>query len=235
MSAENGKKKRLGEILIEEGLINDLQLSRALGAQKQWGGKIGETLLRHGMISEDDLAYALQSSLKVKWLALKGLKISEEAVRLLPAATAKELMVIPVGMKKTTVYVATTDPSDIRVLDTVAFNLGKKVQPIIATQTDIKWAIARYYDKTMPEEEAATTPVKVQVDLTEAQDKSSLFLGTQDRSAEGPGLQARSAGPGRPQDRQNIESTLNGLISLMLEKKMITREELTDKIAEGDI
>ena len=45
-----GEKKRIGEILIEAGVINDLQLARALGDQKQWGGKIGEILLRMKML-----------------------------------------------------------------------------------------------------------------------------------------------------------------------------------------
>ncbi|HEB01972.1 MAG TPA: hypothetical protein ENI12_01935, partial [Nitrospirae bacterium] len=65
--ANSTKKKRLGELLIEEGVINDLQLATALGDQKQWGGKIGEILLRLKMMSEEDLAYALQARLKVKW------------------------------------------------------------------------------------------------------------------------------------------------------------------------
>jgi type IV pilus assembly protein PilB len=154
MATNKPMKKRLGEILIEEGVISDLQLTQALGDQKQWGGKIGEILLRLGSMTEEDLAFALQARLKVKWLSLKEMRISDAIIKLVPEETAKQLNVVPVGIKKTTLFIAMTDPTDLKTLDTLSFNLGSTVKPVIATQSDIKWAIAKYYDGVKEEAQA---------------------------------------------------------------------------------
>lgn len=209
--ANGQKKKRLGEILIEEGVINDLQLATALGDQKQWGGKIGEILLRMKMLTEEDLAFALQARLKVKWLSLKEMTIQEAILKLVPEDTVKKFMIVPVGIKKTTLYIAMTDPTDLKTLDTLSFNLGMMVKPVIATQSDIKWAIARYYDKTVPESEVLAESAK---------SKSQAQAG-------GADLKTRI-------ERQKFERNLSGLIALLIEKKIITQDELAEKISDMD-
>ena len=209
-------KKRLGEILIEEGVINDLQLATALGDQKQWGGKIGEILLRLKMVTEEDLAYALQARLKVKWLSLKEMQIQEAIVKLIPEETAKKFLIMPVGIKKTTLYVAMTDPTDLQTLDTLSFNLGMQIKPVIATQSDIKWAIARYYDKIMPEEDKSEFRAGVQAEPTaEAKSKSER-------------LKKRI-------EQDQFQRNLKGLMALLVEKKIITQDELAQKISEFEI
>ena len=213
--ANSTKKKRLGELLIEEGVINDLQLATALGDQKQWGGKIGEILLRLKMMSEEDLAYALQARLKVKWLSLKEMQIQEAIIKLVPEDTAKKFLIVPVGIRKTTLYIAMTDPTDLKTLDTLSFNLGMQVKPVIATQSDIKWAIARYYDKTVPDEEVSEYQAGVQAEIPDAKEKSEK-------------LKKRIA-------RDQFEKNLKGLIALLLEKKVITQDELAEKISDFDL
>ena len=213
--ANGAKKKRLGEILIEEGVINDLQLATALGDQKQWGGKIGEILLRMKMMTEEDLAFALQTRLKVKWLSLKEMTIQEAIIKLVPEETAKQFLVVPVGIKKTTLYIAMTDPTDLKTLDTLSFNLGMMIKPVIATLTDIKWAIARYYDKTIPDEEVAA--VQAEAKQAPSEDKGK-----------GADLQKRI-------EKKQFENNLKGLVSLLIEKGLITQEELAEKMADFDL
>ena len=213
--ATGPKKKRLGELLIEEGVINDLQLATALGDQKQWGGKIGEILLRLKMLTEEDLAYALQSRLKVKWLSLKEMQIQDAIIKLVPEDSAKKFLIVPVGIRKTTLYIAMTDPTDLKTLDTLSFNLGMQVKPVIATQSDISWAIARYYDKTIPGEQPPEFQAGVQAEVPDAKEKSEK-------------LKKRI-------ERDQFEKNLKGLIALLLEKKVITQEELADKISDFDL
>ncbi len=210
--ANGAKKKRLGEILIEEGVINDLQLATALGDQKQWGGKIGEILLRMKMMTEEDLAFALQTRLKVKWLSLKEMTIQEAIIKLVPEETAKKFLIVPVGIKKTTLYIAMTDPTDLKTLDTLSFNLGMMLKPVIATQSDIKWAIARYYDKTIPDEELTSVQIE----------------------ANNEAVEEKSADLKKRMERQQFENNLKGLVSLLIEKGLITQEELAEKIADYD-
>lgn len=212
MNTPKSRRKKLGEILIEEGVIDDMQLARALGDQKQWGGRLGEILLRMKLVTEDDLAYALQSNLRVKWLSLKEMRIPEAVIKLIPADIAKKFMVVPVALKKTVLYIATTDPTDLVSLDTISFNIGMVVKTVIATQSDIRWAIARYYDKTVPGEEGAAAEQGLAAPADEAEEKDAALKKRMERKA-------------------NV-TALKGLISLLIEKKVITQEELADKIGE---
>jgi type IV pilus assembly protein PilB len=213
LSPPKSKKKRLGEILIAEGVIDDLQLARALGDQKQWGGKLGEILLRMKLVTEEDLAYALQANLRVKWLSLKEVRIPEAIIKLVPEDLAKKFMVVPVALKKTALYIATTDPTDLMAIDTISFNIGMMVKPVIATQSDIKWALARYYDKTVPEEPVPAGQVY---------------------QAEAAAPQAKDTALKKRMERKASSNALKGLISLLIEKSVITQDELAEKISELD-
>jgi len=237
--ANGAKKKRLGEILIEEGVINDLQLATALGDQKQWGGKIGEILLRMKMMTEEDLAFALQARLKVKWLSLKEMTIQEAIIKLVPEDTAKKFLVVPVGIKKTTLYIAMTDPTDLKTLDTLSFNLGMMIKPVIATQSDIKWAIARYYDKTISDEEIA--PVRAEAKKAASEDEAIPEGEMTDAQAEA--MQAASDNRDKPKsdslkkrmEQRQFDNNIKGLVALLIEKGVITQEELAEKISEYDL
>ncbi len=239
--ANGAKKKRLGEILIEEGVINDLQLATALGDQKQWGGKIGEILLRLKMMTEDDLAFALQTRLKVKWLSLKEMTIQEAIIKLVPEETAKQFMVVPVGIKKTTLYIAMTDPTDLKTLDTLSFNLGMMIKPVIATLTDIKWAIARYYDKTIPDEEVKAVHAEARQASYESKDEPIPDEEMSDaqteamQAASGGKVKAKGADLQKRMERKQFENNLKGLVALLIEKGLITQEELAEKIADFDL
>lgn len=140
-------KKRLGEIMIEAGLLNEYQLAIALGQHKQWGMKLGAQIVKLGFIREEDLAYVLQHQLGIKWLSLRDVSIEDEAIGAVPAEVARKYGIMPIGFKKkNTLIIATSDPTDLRTLDTISFNIGKKIEPVIATVSDIDWAIGRYYE-----------------------------------------------------------------------------------------
>lgn len=140
-------KKRLGEIMMEAGLINEYQLAIALGQHKQWGEKLGSQLIKLGFIREEDLAYVLQHQMGIKWLSLRDIEIETDAIGAVSVNIAKKYGIMPIGLKKkNTLIIATTDPTDLRMLDTISFNVGKKLEPVIATISDIEWAIGRYYE-----------------------------------------------------------------------------------------
>ncbi|MBI5142677.1 MAG: hypothetical protein HZA20_10905 [Nitrospirae bacterium] len=140
------ERRRLGEILLEAGLINELQLARALGQHKQWGGKLGNSLIKMGFISEEDLAAVLESQLGIKWISLRDIVISEGAIGSMKAEVAKKYHIMPVLVARKNITVATNDPTDLVTLDTVEFILGKRIKPVIAIKSEIEWAIAKYYD-----------------------------------------------------------------------------------------
>jgi type IV pilus assembly protein PilB len=146
----SGTRKKLGKILLAESRITEHQLAQALGHQRQWKGsvKLGSELIRRGFISEEDLAFVLAKQLHIRWLSLHDCRIDHDAVRAVDAQIAKQLCMMPIARKDRTLTVATIDPTDLISLDTLGFAVGLRIEPVIATSSDIRWAIARYYDRT---------------------------------------------------------------------------------------
>jgi type IV pilus assembly protein PilB len=149
MKKSSVQKKRLGRILLAEGCITEEQLAQALGHQKQWKGsvKLGSELIRRGYISEEDLAFVLAKQLNIPWLSLHECRIDQDAVRAVDAKLARKLSMMPVAKRNGGLTVATIDPTDLVTLDTLGFAAGMRIEPVIATSSDIRWAIARYYDR----------------------------------------------------------------------------------------
>ena len=168
------KKMQLGEIFIKAGIINELQLARALGDQKQWGGRLGSILVRMGYITEDDLAAVLEQQMGVKWLSLKDLTISDDAIRVVKKDIAKKYFIVPVAYDGKVVTLAMPDPNDLRSVDTLEFVLGKRIRPVIATKGDIEWAITKYYEKTAIEE-GEKIPLYKEPEIVVEEDISVLF------------------------------------------------------------
>jgi type IV pilus assembly protein PilB len=202
-------KKRLGDILIEEGLINDTQLAIALGDQKQWGGRLGSTLVKKGFVREEDMAYALGNQLGFKWVSLRDLNITQKALDAVKADIAKKYNIMPLGLKGNDLTIAMGDPTDLKTIDTLGFITGKKIKPVIAVESDIILSIAKHYDK----EFIATDAYK---EVVKAKKKPAPVQG-----------QARG-------NTIETKKTLESLIKLLIRKNLISVQELKDIIEEGD-
>jgi hypothetical protein len=146
MDGSKKGKKRLGEMLIEEGLISEHQLAAALGQLRQWGGKLGAELVSRNFITEEDLCSVLEKQLGITWLSLRDITISPEAVKTIKHETAKNYSIMPVAVDGPSCTVAIADPKDLEILDTLNFITGKEIKPVIATHSDIRWAIEKYYE-----------------------------------------------------------------------------------------
>jgi len=145
-------RKRLGELLIEAGLVDALQLAVALGDQKQWGGKLGATLVQKGFISAGDLAHVLARQLRIEWISLKDREIPDDVIGLLDVKIAKKHKAIPIEADTRSVTVAMSNPTDLKAVDDIAFVTGKPVKAVLALDGEIMMAIARYYDKVWVDE-----------------------------------------------------------------------------------
>jgi len=143
------KGLKVGEILLQVGIIDEIQLESALAEQRQWGHRLGRTLVKLGMIEEDELirALALQFSLPVA--VVEGKRIPSEAIALVPARVAIEHSVIPLFVKRDgnigRIFLGMEDPSNVEVLDDLSFRTGLEIQPVMVAPTDLAAAIDRYY------------------------------------------------------------------------------------------
>lgn len=149
MSKSSGKKQkpaRLGELLLDTGLIAPHQLSVALGQQAKWGGKLGSELIRLGFIGESELAYILEKQLGIKWVSLQDEEISSEVIQSVSRDIARKYHIMPIACSHQTVTIAMVNPNDLDTVDAIAFAVGKTVTPVMALESDIEWALSCYYD-----------------------------------------------------------------------------------------
>src|SRR4051812_18925715 len=127
-----GPRKRLGELLVEAGVIDQHQLQSALGHQKQWGGKLGRILVEKRFVTEDLMIKVLCRQLGMEAVDLSQQKVHERVIGLVPVEMATQFQVVPVGLKREAggdvLYLAMGDPTNLEALDAVQFKTGKKVR-----------------------------------------------------------------------------------------------------------
>lgn len=150
-------KKRLGEMLIEAGVIDETQLKAALGHQRRWGGKLGQSLVDMKMTTEDRIVEALARRFGYEVVNLRGLSRSpalDAALQLVPRDLATRHTFLPFATDSGTLSIAMSDPSNIAAVDELSFRTGKRVKVALAGDREVYDAIRRCY---YPEEEAERT------------------------------------------------------------------------------
>jgi hypothetical protein len=161
-------KKRLGDLLLEEGLIDQHQLQSALAAQQQWGGRLGRHLLDMGFVSEHVLVQALARLLRIPSVQVSQVSIPQAVLAAVPVKTAERFNLIPLslvepgpdGPPRRTLVVAMSDPTNLTALDEVQFSSGCEVRPVVSGDGAIQHAIRVHYYGERVEPEA--TPIQMQ-------------------------------------------------------------------------
>lgn len=138
--------RRLGDLLVNEGLISREGLQRALSEQKGSNEKLGSILVRLGLIQEDQLIGFLSRQYGIPSITLTQLDIDPEVVKLVPAQIAKKYEVLPVKRTGNALTLAMADPTNVFALDDVAFMTNFQVLPVVASQGAIRQAIERLYE-----------------------------------------------------------------------------------------
>ncbi|MBI4431442.1 MAG: hypothetical protein HY587_06995 [Candidatus Omnitrophica bacterium] len=158
MPKEAGHKK-LGEILLEYGILNEGGLNQALKTQESEGGLLGEILIRLGFVKEEDIVIALATQFNFPYLPIDNFEINPQAVKALPIDTVRQYLCIPIDRVQSILTVVMSDPSNAQAIKTIESTSGCHVQPFVATVTEIKKAIKRYYKLEFPEDNNASVNV----------------------------------------------------------------------------
>ena len=137
--------ERLGELLVRKNLITPEQFKKALEDQKSNGARLESSLVKLGYIKEDELLSFLSAQYRVPSIKLSKVEINANVVKLVPASTAKKHFVIPTNRIGTKLTLAMVDPSNITVIDEIKFITGFRVEPVVASETEIIDAIKKYY------------------------------------------------------------------------------------------
>ncbi len=136
---------KLGEMLLKAGLISQPQLQEALEAQKKNGGKLGFNLVKLGYVKEDDITQLLSDQYGVPSINLRHFEIDESVIDLVPSEVAQKYLVLPVNRTGATLTIAMADPTNVFAMDDIKFMTGYNVEPVVASEIAIRESIERYY------------------------------------------------------------------------------------------
>jgi len=140
--------EKLGELLVKSNFITSQQLGKALEDQKASGGKLGDSLIRLGLVKEGELVGFLSKQYGMPSVNLAELKISPDVIKIIPNDVAIKYQVIPVSLKNSTLIVAMVDPSNIFAIDDIKFLTGYRIEPMITSESAMAHALDTYYGTT---------------------------------------------------------------------------------------
>lgn len=138
-------RKRLGDLLVEAGLITEDQLQSTL-KEKVQSQKLGDALLQRGYITEQQLIEVLEFQLGIPHISLYRYPFDLNLFHLIPKETAKRNQLIPLKKDGDKLFVAMADPMDYFAIDDLRLSTGFQIETAIATKDDILRAINKYYD-----------------------------------------------------------------------------------------
>ncbi len=137
------KRKKLGETLVEWGLIDEKALDEALEFSQKHHKRIGEALVELTLCNEDDVSKALASQFGLEYLDLDHHAVDRDVLGLIPNKLIEDYSVIPLGEEGSRLKVIITDPLDLETLDLLRFRLNREIIPTLAASSKVK----RFIDK----------------------------------------------------------------------------------------
>ena len=139
---------RIGDLLIEEGLITREQLGQALTEQRSSGMRLGYVLVKMGFVQELEITKMLARQYHVPAVDLGKFKVEEKIVNLVPADVALKHTVLPLKREGRSLTVAMAEPGDVQVVDDLKFITRCDIVPVIAGEYTLRTAIEKYYEGT---------------------------------------------------------------------------------------
>lgn len=173
----NRMQSKIGQMLINAGLISKEDLDQALEEQRQSGERIGAILIRRELLDEATLVEFLSKQFSVPVVNPSKLNISKAVTGLIPVNVVQKYQVVPFGLVGNTLHVAMSDPGNLFVIDDIRFITQKNVQIHAAPESAIKRAIERLYASSPNEsleEVMGMIREEVDVDLVDTSDEIEL-------------------------------------------------------------
>jgi len=169
-------RKRIGELLVERGLITPAQLEEGLSHQRQSRQRLGVALIQKGVLTEEQLANTLAEALGIPLVDLKGVQPEWSAIHMLRAQFCEQHDLFPFAMTapatggsgekakpgarpqpRKQLLVAMSDPLNVPAIEEIEFTTGLKVAPRMAPLSAVRGAILRYYHKVNPDQPVEDT------------------------------------------------------------------------------
>ncbi|WP_058301308.1 GspE/PulE family protein [Gorillibacterium timonense] len=138
-------RKRIGDLLMEAGVITEEQLSQALIQQKELKMRLGDVLITQGYITQQQFIEVLEFQLGIPHVQIYRQKIEQRIVQLIPQKVAEQHSVLPLRIDGNKLVLAMADPLDYFAIDEIRILTGLRIEPVIASKEELVRAIARYY------------------------------------------------------------------------------------------
>ena len=146
------RKKPMGELLVEEKIIDEHQLKAALAYQRKWGGRLGTVLVSLRFITEEKLLKFLSTHFQMPMINFEKTTIPPTVINSVPQEIAEKFNLIPLAIRteagRPHIFVVMSDPTNLEAIDAVQFKTGMKVKPVLAYDSAIAQAIKDYYEGT---------------------------------------------------------------------------------------
>ena len=165
------EKVRIGNLLVQEKLISQEQLSLALEQQKRSGRKLGRVLIEMGFATEEGISETLAKQLKIPYLNLKHYSINLQVARMLPENLARRFRALLLEDKGNTYLVAMADPADLFAYDEIARSLRRDIELVLVNENQVLETIDRIYRRT---EQITDLARELGADMGEAVDFGAL-------------------------------------------------------------
>ncbi len=244
-------RKKLGEMLLEAGVIDQTGLRAALVEQRRWGGHLGRVLIDMKLVTEEQLVSILSRQLGIATVEVDKQQIPQNVIDLVPGELAEQFSLIPFAQPMKFLDVAMSDPTNLGIIDELRIRTQLNVRPYLAGPRTIERAVAKYYGRGVM---AASVARNASLDLEPDPSKPMEVIrgGTHPPpfatpTAPGPGAidlslptppRNRDAEVAALQERlsklealvQRDEDVLRKVLALLVEKGVATREEILERL-----
>jgi len=239
-------RKKLGEMLIEAGVLDEARLRSALADQRRWGRSLGKTLVEMRLIGEDELVRVLGKQLGLPSIDLDKFLIPDSVTSLVPDELARQHQIVAFNAQMKFLDVAMVDPTNLGVIDELRIRTQMNIRPYLCGPRMIERALAKYHGGTQRSDIAISIEMPDVMDTsaqapTEQRPINELprrppsrtmsppVLSGQTRDDEIDALQARISRLEALVERD--EAVLRKLLALLVDKGVATREEIVERLS----
>jgi len=136
---------RIGDLLVKDGIISQDQLTKALGEQKKTGGRLGSILVKLGFVSDEEVTTFLSRQYGVPSINLSYFEVDPAVIKLIPEDTARRYEVLPLSRVGSSLTIAMVDPTNVFAMDDIKFMTGFNIEPVVASEAAIAEALRKFY------------------------------------------------------------------------------------------
>jgi hypothetical protein len=234
--------RKLGELLVEAGAVKEAQLQAALNAQKDSGHPLGMTLVRMGFLDEITLIRSLANQLSIPLVRLQGKRVRAEILDTIPPDLAEKHRCLPLFVRSEdgsrALFLAMEDPADTEAVEDLGRLVGMEIRPVLVAPSELQEALARHYAwAPSGDDDAAFYPLgSIPTQSEDGLEVLNLGAGDSDLLDMPEPEPESGPAPGPSAEAVPADSILRALTQLLVEKGVIRREELVERLGaiEGE-